>query len=102
MKYFIADEIKNAQKFFTDRIYVDFGGYGKYAEDCTYDELSGYAFNEFEASVDEYGNNEVLVTIVNTDETVEQNYITFDDIYYDMVVTENFRIDTTTQKISVK
>lgn len=102
MKYFIADEIKNAQKFFTDRIYVDFGGYGKYAEDCTYDELNGYAFNEFEASVDEYGNNEVLVTVVNTDEPVEQDYITFTDIFTEMVVIDNFNINTEGEKITVK
>lgn len=126
LTYFIADEIIDAQKFFTNRIYVDFGDYGKYADECTYEELRDYIFCEFQASEDEYGNAEVLVELTTLEELqadrypyddegnvydydgdekiydAEQGYLTFDDIYYNMVVDKCFTIDRNAKTFTVK
>lgn len=124
MTYFTADEILTAKKFFTNRIYVDFGGYGKYADECTYEDLKDYIFDEFVASEDDEGNAEVLVELTTVDELkyrgyeyddegniyddgekvfdVEQYELTFDDIYYgDMFIDRYFTVDVKGQKITV-
>ena len=112
MTYFNAQDIKTVQGFFTERIYVEFDdNHGKYIDGCTYDELRGYIFNEFEYSEDEFGNPEVQVNLTteaklqaNGDEYEidEHGLTTFLEVYYYAICEQNFKIDLQGQKFTIK
>ena len=103
MKYWEAKEIKEAQKFFANKIYVT--NFEKYADEVTYKELNGLYFLEFEAGENEYGEPEVIVTVGTPDPNYEvdngQRNMTFDDAV-DAVYDRYFTIDRENQIITIK